>query len=69
MARLNEREMGERRRRVIGIRLAPAGTRWMGHGHHAGPAPDILVLTETSYGKRVVLNDFRSMHPRSQALT
>jgi DNA gyrase subunit A len=32
------------------------------------PGNDILVLTETGYGKRVALHDFRTMHRGSQGV-
>jgi DNA gyrase subunit A len=70
IARFNEHEvrpMGRDAAGVIGIRLARAGDQVVGMGI-VQPDADILVLTETGYGKRVVLDDFRSMHRGSQGV-
>src|SRR4029079_771465 len=64
IARFNESEvraMGRDAAGVIGIRLARKGDRVVGMGI-VQPDADILVLTETGYGKRVPLDDFRRMH-------
>jgi DNA gyrase subunit A len=70
LARFSEREvrpMGRDATGVIGIRLARRDDRVVGMGVVA-PGADILVLTETGYGKRVALSDFRSKHRGSQGV-
>jgi len=70
IGRFSEREvrpMGRDAAGVIGIRLAREGDQVVGMGVVA-PDADILVLTETGYGKRVALRDFRRMHRGSQGV-
>ncbi len=70
IARFGEREvrpMGRDAAGVIGIRLAREGDQVVGMGV-VKPGNDILVLTETGYGKRVALSEFRSMHRGSQGV-
>jgi DNA gyrase subunit A len=70
LARFHEREvrpMGRDAAGVIGIRLARKGDRVVGMGV-VQPDSDVLVLTETGYGKRVSLRDFRTMHRGSQGV-
>jgi DNA gyrase subunit A len=70
IARFNESEvrpMGRDAAGVIGIRLAKAGDQVVGMGIVA-PDSEILVLTDTGYGKRVALRDFRTMHRGSQGV-
>jgi DNA gyrase subunit A len=70
IGRFSEREvrpMGRDAAGVIGIRLAREGDQVVGMGVVA-PDSDILVLTETGYGKRVALRDFRRMHRGSQGV-
>jgi DNA gyrase subunit A len=70
LARFNEREvraMGRDAAGVIGIRLARAGDQVVGMGV-VQPDADILVLTDTGYGKRVRLSEFRTMHRGSQGV-
>jgi DNA gyrase subunit A len=70
IARFHEREvrpMGRDAAGVIGIRLARQGDRVVGMGV-VQPDSDILVLTETGYGKRVAQTDFRTMHRGSQGV-
>jgi DNA gyrase subunit A len=70
IARFNESEvrpMGRDAAGVIGIRLARDGDRVVGMGV-VRPGDDILVLTETGYGKRVALAEFRRMHRGSQGV-
>ena len=70
IARFSESEvrpMGRDAAGVIGIRLAKRGDRVVGMGI-VEPEADILVLTETGYGKRVELTDFRTMHRGSQGV-
>jgi DNA gyrase subunit A len=70
IARFNESEvrpMGRDAAGVIGIRLARRGDRVVGMGV-VEPGGDILVLTETGYGKRVALSDFRRKHRGSQGV-
>ncbi|MDQ3937478.1 MAG: DNA gyrase subunit A, partial [Chloroflexota bacterium] len=70
IARFNEREvraMGRDAAGVIGIRLARQGDQVVGMGV-VKPGADILVLTQTGYGKRVALSDFRRMHRGSQGV-
>jgi DNA gyrase subunit A len=71
LARLHEREvraMGRDAAGVIGIRLARAGDQVVGM-HVARPGGDVLVLTETGYGKRVEIAGFRNKHRGSQGVT
>jgi DNA gyrase subunit A len=70
IARFHEvevRAMGRDAAGVIAIRLAREGDRVMGMSV-VQPGADILVLTETGYGKRVALSDFRTMHRGSQGV-
>jgi len=70
IARFNEAEvrpMGREAAGVIAIRLAREGDRVVGMSV-VQPGADILVLTETGYGKRVALSDFRTMHRGSQGV-
>ncbi len=55
--------MGRDAAGVIGIRLARKGDQVVGMGVVV-PGSDILVLTETGYGKRVALSEFRRKAPR-----
>ena len=59
--------MGRDAAGVIGIRLAREGDKVVGMGI-VKPDNDILVLTETGYGKRVALSEFRRMHRGSQGV-
>jgi len=71
LARFSEREvrpMGRDAAGVIGIRLARQGDQVVGMGIVA-PGNDILVLTETGYGKRVAMSDFRRKHRGGQGVT
>src|SRR4029078_4081676 len=52
---------------VIGIRLARAGDVLVSRSV-VEPTTDLLVLTETGYGKRVALSEFRPMHRGSQGV-
>jgi DNA gyrase subunit A len=70
IARFHEREvrpMGREAAGVIGIRLARKGDRVVGMGV-VRPDDDILVLTETGYGKRVSASEFRPKHRGSQGV-
>ena len=70
IARFHEQEvrpMGRDAAGVIGIRLARKDDRVVGMGV-VEPGADILVLTETGYGKRVALADFRPKHRGSQGV-
>jgi DNA gyrase subunit A len=70
IARFHESEvraMGRDAAGVIGIRLARAGDRVVGM-RVVLPEADLLVLTETGYGKRVSLEEFRTMHRGSQGV-
>ena len=70
IARFHEREvrpMGRDAAGVIGIRLARAGDQVVGMGV-VQPGHDILVLTETGYGKRVAASEFRPKHRGSQGV-
>jgi DNA gyrase subunit A len=70
IARFNESEvraMGRDAAGVIGIRLLGKADHVVGMGVVL-PGADILVLTETGYGKRVALRDFRTMHRGSQGV-
>jgi DNA gyrase subunit A len=71
IARFSEKEvrpMGRDAAGVIGIRLARAGDEVVGMGV-VEPGSDILVLTETGYGKRVALSEFRQKHRGGQGVT
>jgi len=70
IARFHESEvraMGRDAAGVIGIRLAGKGDRVVGM-RVVGGDEDLLVLTETGYGKRVALTEFRTMHRGSQGV-
>ena len=70
IARFHESEvraMGRDAAGVIGIRLARAGDRVV-RMRVVLPDADLLVLTETGYGKRVSLDEFRTMHRGSQGV-
>ncbi|MFO7532289.1 MAG: DNA gyrase subunit A [Candidatus Limnocylindrales bacterium] len=70
IARFNEAEvraMGREAAGVIGIRLARKGDRVVGMGV-IKPGDDILVLTETGYGKRVANSEFRPKHRGGQGV-
>ncbi len=70
IARFHEREvrpMGRDAAGVIGIRLARKGDKVVGMGV-VRPDDDILVLTETGYGKRVTASEFRPKHRGSQGV-
>jgi DNA gyrase subunit A len=70
IARFSEDEMrptGRVARGVIGIRLAGVGDYVVGMSV-VQPDADLLVLTETGYGKRVRLSEFRSMHRGPQGV-
>ena len=70
IARFHEtdvRPMGRDAAGVIGIRLARAGD-FVVSMSVVQPDADILVLTETGYGKRVPLAEFRAMHRGSQGV-
>jgi DNA gyrase subunit A len=70
IARFNETEvraMGRDAAGVIGIRLANKADQVVGM-RVVKPGNDILVLTETGYGKRVALDEFRRMHRGSQGV-
>ncbi len=70
IARFHEadvRPMGRDAAGVIGIRLARAGDFVVAMSV-VQPETDILVLTETGYGKRVQLSEFRPMHRGSQGV-
>jgi DNA gyrase subunit A len=70
IARFHEsdvRAMGRDASGVIGIRLARAGDFVVAMSVVA-PETDLLVLTETGYGKRVPLSEFRPMHRGSQGV-
>jgi DNA gyrase subunit A len=70
IARFNESEvraMGRDAAGVIGIRLLSATDQVVGM-RVVQPEADILVLTETGYGKRVALTEFRRMHRGSQGV-
>ena len=59
--------MGRDAAGVIGIRLARKGDRVVGMGV-IEEGNDILVLTETGYGKRVASSEFRSKHRGGQGV-
>jgi DNA gyrase subunit A len=70
IARFHEsdvRAMGRDAAGVIGIRLARAGDYVVGMSV-VQPDADLLVLTETGYGKRVPLTEFRAMHRGPQGV-
>ena len=70
IARFHEdevRPMGRPAAGVIGIRLASPTDRVVGMSV-VQPTADLLVLTETGYGKRVPLTEFRPMHRGSQGV-
>jgi DNA gyrase subunit A len=70
LARFNETEvraMGRDAAGVIGIRLANKADRVVGMGV-IKEGNDILVLTETGYGKRVVNTEFRPKHRGGQGV-
>ncbi|HEY7025936.1 MAG TPA: DNA gyrase subunit A [Candidatus Limnocylindrales bacterium] len=71
IGRFNEREvrpMGRDAAGVIGIRLAKAGDQVVGMGI-VKPGNDILVLSETGYGKRVAATAFNRKHRGGQGVT
>ena len=59
--------MGRDAAGVIGIRLARQGDFVVAMSV-VQPDADLLVLTETGYGKRVPLTEFRAMHRGSQGV-
>jgi len=61
------RPMGRPAAGVIGIRLASPTDHVVGMSV-VQPTADLLVLTETGYGKRVALTEFRPMHRGSQGV-
>jgi DNA gyrase subunit A len=61
------RPMGRPAAGVIGIRLASPTDHVVGMSV-VQPTSDLLVLTETGYGKRVPLTEFRPMHRGSQGV-
>jgi DNA gyrase subunit A len=61
------RPMGRPAAGVIGIRLASPTDHVVGMSV-VQPTADLLVLTETGYGKRVSLTEFRPMHRGSQGV-
>jgi DNA gyrase subunit A len=68
IARFNERNvraMGRDAAGVIGIRLAKQGDQLVGMEVIPSPEADILVLTETGYGKRVPLAEFMTKKGRA----
>jgi DNA gyrase subunit A len=70
IARFSEhdvRAMGRPAAGVIGIRLAKKDDRVVGMSV-VQPEADVLVLTETGYGKRVRLSEFRTMRRGSQGV-
>jgi DNA gyrase subunit A len=70
LARFGEREvrpMGRDAAGVIGIRLARQGDQVVGMSV-VQPDADLLVLTDTGYGKRVSLDDFRRKHRGGQGV-
>ncbi|HVQ23311.1 MAG TPA: DNA gyrase subunit A, partial [Candidatus Saccharimonadia bacterium] len=70
IARFHESEvrpMGRDAAGVIGIRLARAGDRVVGMSVVL-PEADLLVLTETGYGKRVAISEFRRKHRGGQGV-
>ncbi len=70
IARFNEKDvraMGRPAGGVIGIRLANKGDQVVAMSV-VQPDADLLVLTETGYGKRVRLKEFRTMRRGSQGV-
>jgi len=70
IGRFNEKEvrpMGRDAAGVIGIRLARAGDQVVNMGV-IKPGNDVLVLTETGYGKRVSMAEFRRKHRGGQGV-
>ncbi len=70
LARFEESEvraMGRDAAGVIGIRLARAGDEVVAMSV-VQPGTDLLVLTETGYGKRVALREFRRKHRGGQGV-
>jgi len=70
LARFSESEvraMGRDAAGVIGIRLARQGDSVVGMSV-VQPESDLLVLTETGYGKRVPLTEFRRKHRGGQGV-
>src|SRR4051812_800951 len=70
LARFSEdevRAMGRDAAGVIGIRLARKGDSVVGMSV-VQPESDLLVLTETGYGKRVALTEFRKKHRGGQGV-
>jgi DNA gyrase subunit A len=70
LARFSEdevRPMGRDAAGVIGIRLARQGDAVVSMSV-VEPASDLLVLTETGYGKRVPLKEFRQKHRGGQGV-
>jgi DNA gyrase subunit A len=61
------RAMGRDAAGVIGIRLARAGDEVVAMSV-VQPGTDLLVLTETGYGKRVALREFRRKHRGGQGV-
>jgi DNA gyrase subunit A len=61
------RPMGRDAAGVIGIRLARVGDEVEGM-HVARPGADVLVLTETGYGKRVEIGGLRRTHRTAQGV-
>jgi DNA gyrase subunit A len=61
------RAMGRDAAGVIGIRLARAGDEVVAMSV-VQPSRDLLVLTETGYGKRVRLSEFRRKHRGGQGV-
>ena len=71
IGRFNEKEvrpMGRDAAGVIGIRLARAGDQVVSM-RVIKPGNDVLVLTETGYGKRVDITEFRRKHRGGQGVT
>ncbi|MGH2407535.1 MAG: DNA gyrase subunit A [Candidatus Limnocylindrales bacterium] len=70
LARFNESEvraMGRDAAGVIGIRLARQGDRVVGMSV-VDPVADLVVLTETGYGKRIAIEEFRPKHRGGQGV-
>ena len=66
-AEMEVRAMGRDAAGVIGIRLARAGDEVVSMSV-VQPERDLLVLTETGYGKRVLLTEFRRKHRGGQGV-
>src|SRR4029078_4482440 len=62
------RAMGRDAAGVIGIRLLKKEGDQVGAMSVVEPEPDLLVLTETGYGKRVHINEFRRKHRGGQGV-